>query len=95
MDMAFNTSNLAPIVPEVFLAIAVLGFLVLGVFGGNRTTPLITYGVILTLVAAGILIHIDPNLSAMSGSPALAAWWYPTRLSRWSKCSSSPVRCWC
>lgn len=67
MDMAFNTSNLAPIVPEVFLAIAVLGFLVLGVFGGNRTTPLITYGVILTLVAAGILIHIDPNLSAMSG----------------------------
>lgn len=68
MDMLFNSANLAPIIPELFLALAVMGFLMLGVFGGNRTTPLISYGAILALVAAGVLVHIDPRaLSGFSG----------------------------
>lgn len=68
MDMLFNSANLAPIVPELFLALAVMGFLMLGVFGGNRTTPLISYGAILALVAAGVLVHIDPRtLSGFGG----------------------------
>jgi NADH-quinone oxidoreductase subunit N len=64
----FNLSNLAPIVPEIFLAVSVLGFLVFGVCGGNKTTPLITYGVILVLVAAAALILGDGRtLSGFNG----------------------------
>lgn len=64
----FNLSNLAPIVPEIFLAVSVLGFLILGVLGGNKTTPLIAFGVILVLVAAGVLIHMDGrSLSGFGG----------------------------
>lgn len=61
MDLVFDASNLAAIVPEIFLAVAVLAFLVMGVSGGNRTTPLVTYGVILSLVAAAVLIYADPR----------------------------------
>ncbi|MCH2548397.1 MAG: NADH-quinone oxidoreductase subunit N, partial [Alphaproteobacteria bacterium] len=64
----FELSNLAPIVPEIFLAVSVLGFLILGVYGGNKTTPLISFGVILVMIAAGMLIHADGrSLSGFDG----------------------------
>lgn len=62
----FSLSNLAPIVPEIFLALSIMGFLVLGVFGGNKTTPLLAFGAILVMVAAGILIH-NGSAQVLSG----------------------------
>lgn len=64
----FDFTNLAPIVPEIFLAVAILGFLIVGVFGGHRTTPLLAFGAILAMVAVGMLIHADGRvLSGFGG----------------------------
>lgn len=64
--LLFDSANLAPIVPEVFLAIAVLVFLVFGVWGGNKTTPMLAFAGILVLVAVAMLIH-DDSAQVMSG----------------------------
>lgn len=68
----FNLSNLAPIMPEVFLAVAVLGFLLLGVFGGNKTTPLIAFGSVLVLIAVGGLIYLDGRTTSGFGGMILS-----------------------
>jgi NADH-quinone oxidoreductase subunit N len=48
--------NLAPLLPEIFLSISAMGLLVLGVFRGNDSTPVITGAAILALFLAGAIL---------------------------------------
>lgn len=67
--MPFSLPSLATLMPELLLAVSALFFLVLGVVGGNRKTPLVAYGVILSLVAAFCMCMVYPfNSGVFNGS---------------------------
>ncbi|MBM3617325.1 MAG: NADH-quinone oxidoreductase subunit NuoN [Alphaproteobacteria bacterium] len=51
---------LFPILPELLLAVAAMGFLIFGVSGGSNRTPQISYGVILTFLAAFCMMLVYP-----------------------------------
>lgn len=65
MNQLFDSANLIPLVPEIFLGIVVLVLLLYGVFGGNRTTGFLTCGVIFALVVAGVIIGYEPVTAAV------------------------------
>lgn len=59
--MMFDLSNLAFIVPEVFLSLSVLLLLVTGVYGGNRMTPAVLFGAVLAVIVAVTLLIARPS----------------------------------
>lgn len=52
--------NLIPLIPEIFLILTGMGLLIVGVSGGNETTPILCWSSVITLVlAAMLLLGID------------------------------------
>ena len=51
-----HISDLGPAVPEILLAISAMVLLMLGAFGGNRMTPVITGISVAVLAAAAVLL---------------------------------------
>lgn len=51
-----NSLNIIPIIPEIFLVITTMGFLIAGVFQGNKASNVICWSTIISLAIAGILI---------------------------------------
>ena len=67
--MVFDILNLAPIVPEVVMAIVALGLLMVGAFGGSKALPLVNFGTILTLLVSICLlwVHSKDTSSGFDG----------------------------
>jgi hypothetical protein len=62
------TSRFLPIMPELILAIGALDLLLIGVYGGERSTSSVTVLSVVLLAAAGIAV-VDPGpLRAFSGA---------------------------
>ncbi len=53
-----NDFNLVPLLPEIFVAIAAMGLLIVGVNGGNRSTVVITQAAVVALVLAFVVTLI-------------------------------------
>lgn len=52
--------NLIPLLPELFLAMAIMGLLIVGVNGGNRTTSIISWASVAAMgIAALLLVGLD------------------------------------
>ncbi|MEQ9811391.1 MAG: NADH-quinone oxidoreductase subunit NuoN [Azospirillaceae bacterium] len=62
-----DLSDLLPALPELFLAVAAMALLMLGVFMGDRSTRLVSYLSALALVVAGLLV-----LTGSEGDTAFA-----------------------
>lgn len=61
--MLFDPTNLSSLMPETFLFLTVIGFLLLGVFGGERMTRPLLYGVMFTLLFAGGMVIGMPGIT--------------------------------
>src|SRR5207302_683126 len=61
--------NFLPIIPELILAIGALALVLIGVFGGQRSTGLVTILSVVLLAAAGIaVVEIPDRYVAFSGA---------------------------
>ena len=59
--MLLESMNFAGLLPELLMLAGVLGFLLLGVFGGNQQTGLLAFGAIITMACASGLIMFMPE----------------------------------
>ena len=67
-DLTF-ISDLGPALPEILLAVSAMGLLMLGAFGGNRMTPIITgISVAVLVIALVILVFTVPLGETLGGA---------------------------
>ena len=67
-DLTF-ISDLGPALPEILLAVSAMGLLMLGAFGGNRMTPIITgISVAVLVIALVILVFTVPLGETFGGA---------------------------
>jgi len=53
--------DLSPVLPEMFVAVAAMGLLMIGVFRGDRATRLIAWLAVVVLAVAAVLVMIGPQ----------------------------------
>ena len=64
----FALANLAPVLPEVVLAVGALVSVMIGAIGGEKSYALVRWVAILLMIAAGVLIfHADASNTAYFG----------------------------
>jgi len=70
MTEVLDLPSLQPVLPELILLVGAMALLMLGVFSGERATVAVSWLAILLLVAAGVLIALQPpeRLTAFYGS---------------------------
>ncbi|OKL43553.1 NADH-quinone oxidoreductase subunit NuoN [Pseudovibrio exalbescens] len=56
-----HLSDLAPVLPELLLAVGALVLLMVGAFGGNRYTSVVTGLCVALLAIAGLMLIVSPN----------------------------------
>ncbi len=65
--------DLAPAVPEIFLAVSAMGLLLLSVSGGDRRMPLVCWLAVLALTVTGVLVVTSPSDNAITFSGMFVA----------------------
>jgi len=69
MIETFQPAALQALYPEILLAVGALALLMVGAFGGERSTPFVTAASIVLLIGAGVLVVVTPpTATAFGGS---------------------------